>query len=107
MGKFQAGNRYATVIKVLERIPSWRRGISGKTPACEQEWDWFKRILWEFRAGKGNIWENFRLYKGNIFPDRKSLVSDPPAGEGKTVKPYFTVYETSVNQLNFTVEHSK
>ena len=36
--------------------------------------------------------ENFRLNKGNIFPSRKSLVSDIPAGEGKTAKPFFTVY---------------
>jgi hypothetical protein len=35
--------------------------------------------------------ENFRLSKGNIFPSRKSLVSDIPAGEGKTAKPFFTV----------------
>ncbi len=33
--------------------------------------------------------ENFRLNKGNIFPSRKSLVSDIPAGEGKTAKPFF------------------
>jgi hypothetical protein len=25
------------VIKDLRRIPGWRRGKSGKTPACEQE----------------------------------------------------------------------
>jgi hypothetical protein len=36
--------------------------------------------------------ENFRLYKGNIFPSRKSLVCDIPAGEGKTAKLIFTVY---------------
>ncbi len=36
--------------------------------------------------------ENFRLNKGNIVPSRKSLVSDIPAGEGKTAKPFFTVY---------------
>ncbi len=36
--------------------------------------------------------ENFRLNKGNIFPSRKSLVSDIPAGEGKTAKHFFTVY---------------
>jgi hypothetical protein len=36
--------------------------------------------------------ENFRLNKGNIFPSRKSLVSDIPAGEGKTAKLFFTVY---------------
>jgi hypothetical protein len=41
---------------------------------------------------KVNIWENFRLYKGNIFPSRKSVVSDIPAGEGKTAKSFFTVY---------------
>jgi hypothetical protein len=35
--------------------------------------------------------EKFRLNKGNIFPSRKSLVSDIPAGEGKTAKPFFTV----------------
>jgi hypothetical protein len=35
--------------------------------------------------------ENFRLNKGNIFPSRKSLVSDIPAGEGKTAKHFFTV----------------
>jgi hypothetical protein len=35
--------------------------------------------------------ENFRLNKVNIFPSRKSLVSDIPAGEGKTAKPLFTV----------------
>ncbi len=35
--------------------------------------------------------ENFRLNKGNIFPSRKSLVSDIPAGEGKTAKLFFTV----------------
>ncbi len=44
---------------------------------------------------KGNIWENFRLYKRNIVPARKSLVSDIPAGEGKTAKPFFTVYISS------------
>jgi hypothetical protein len=33
--------------------------------------------------------ENFRLNKGNIFPSRKSLVSDIPAEEGKTAKPFF------------------
>ncbi len=37
--------------------------------------------------------ENFRLNKGNIFPPRKILVSDIPSGEGKTAKPFFTVYE--------------
>jgi hypothetical protein len=37
--------------------------------------------------------ENFRLNKGNIFPSRKSLVSDIPAGEGKTAKPFFTVQD--------------
>jgi hypothetical protein len=36
--------------------------------------------------------ENFRLNKGNIFPSRKSLVSDIPSGEGKTANPFFTVY---------------
>jgi hypothetical protein len=36
--------------------------------------------------------ENFRLNKGNIFPYRKSLVSDIPAGKGETAKPFFTVY---------------
>ncbi len=36
--------------------------------------------------------ENFRLHKGNIFPSRKSLVSDIPSGEGKTAKHFFTVY---------------
>jgi hypothetical protein len=46
-------------------------------------------ILWDFRPGKGNIWENFRLYKGNIIPSRKSVVSDIPAGEGKTAKSFF------------------
>jgi hypothetical protein len=35
--------------------------------------------------------ENFRLNKGNIFPSIKSLVSDIPAEEGKTAKPFFTV----------------
>ncbi len=35
--------------------------------------------------------ENFRLIKGNIFQSSKSLVSDIPAGEGKTAKPFFTV----------------
>ncbi len=35
--------------------------------------------------------EKFRLNKGNIFPSRKSLVSDIPSGEGKTAKPFFTV----------------
>ena len=35
--------------------------------------------------------ENFRLNKGNIFPSRKSLVSDIPSGEGKTAKHFFTV----------------
>jgi hypothetical protein len=39
--------------------------------------------------------ENFRLNKGNIFPSRKSLVSDIPAGEGKTAKPFFTVWDKS------------
>ncbi len=38
--------------------------------------------------------ENFRLNKGNIFPSRKSLVSDIPSGEGKTAKHFFTVYLT-------------
>ncbi len=33
--------------------------------------------------------ENCRLNKGNIFPSIKSLVSDIPAGEGKTAKPFF------------------
>ncbi len=28
---------YKWVIKDLGRIPAWRRGISGKTPVCEQE----------------------------------------------------------------------
>ncbi len=35
---------------------------------------------WLFLAGKGNIGEISRLCKGNIFPARKSLVSDIPAG---------------------------
>ncbi len=39
--------------------------------------------------------ENFRLNKGNIFPSRKSLVSDIPAGEGKTAKLFFTVHVPS------------
>jgi hypothetical protein len=33
------------VIKDLGKIPAWRRGISGKTHACEQEHYLFKRIL--------------------------------------------------------------
>ncbi len=40
--------------------------------------------------------ENFRLNKGNIFPSRKSLVSDIPAGEGKTAKPFITVWRSRV-----------
>ncbi len=38
-------------------------------------------------------WErgNFRLNKGNIFPSRKSLVSDIPAREGKTANLYYGV----------------
>ncbi len=47
--------------------------------------------------------ENFRLNKGNIFPSRKSLVSDIPAGEGKTAKPFFTVHiQVSVSDLYIT-----
>ncbi len=38
---------------------------------------------------------SLHLYKRNIFPARKSLVSDIPAGEGKTAKPFFTVYISS------------
>jgi hypothetical protein len=29
-----------------------------------------------------------RLYRGNVFQARKSLVSDIPDGEGKTAKPF-------------------
>ena len=76
------------VIKDLGRIPTCRRGISGKTPVCEQ-----KHQLIHKDSVRIPAWEreNFRLNKGNIFPSRKSLVSDIPAGEGKTAKPFFTV----------------
>ncbi len=42
--------------------------------------------------------ENFRLNKGNIFPSSKSLVSDIPPWEGKTAKPFFTVYRCIANR---------
>ncbi len=76
------------VIKDLGRIPAWRRGISGKTPVCEQ-----KHQLIQKDSVRIPAWEreNFRLNKGNIFPSRKSLVSDFPSGEGKTAKHFFTV----------------
>ncbi len=52
--------------------------------------------------------ENFRLNKGNIFPSRKSLVSDIPAEEGKTAKHFFTVQSTKcviyfVNSIRYFV----
>ncbi len=43
--------------------------------------------------------ENFRLNKGNIFPSKKSLVSDIPSGEGKTAKHFFTVYKESMEYI--------
>jgi hypothetical protein len=77
------------VIKDLGRIPVWRGGISGKTPVWEQE-----HYLIQKDSVRIPAWEreNFRLNMGNIFPSRKSLVSDIPAGEGNTAKPFFTVY---------------
>jgi hypothetical protein len=36
-GKFSGWEQVHKVIKDLGRIPPWRSGISGKTPACEQE----------------------------------------------------------------------
>ncbi len=51
--------------------------------------------------------ENFRLKKGNIFPSRKSLVSDIPAGEGKTAKPFLTVYPPILeSRFRFSVSYS-
>ncbi len=48
--------------------------------------------------------EYFRLNKGNIFPSRKSLVSDIPAGEGKTAKHFFTVYNLTLKGLGPAIE---
>ena len=92
-GKLQAGKRYTNELsKILEEFPPGEEEYTGKLLPVNRNTNWFKRILWEFRAGKGNIWENFRLYKGNVFPSRKSLVSDIPAGEGKIAKSFFMVY---------------
>ncbi len=40
--------------------------------------------------------ENFRLNKGNIFPSRKSLISDILAGEGENRETFF--YGVGLNQ---------
>jgi hypothetical protein len=40
--------------------------------------------------------ENFRLKKGNIFPSRKSLISDIPAGGRENRKTFFYGAEMNV-----------
>ncbi len=50
-------------IKDLGRIPSWKAENPGKLLPANRNTIWFKRILWQFRAGKRNIRENSRLHK--------------------------------------------
>jgi hypothetical protein len=45
----------------------WERGVTQNDS---------KGFCEKFALGKGKIRENSRLHKGNIFPARKSLVSD-------------------------------
>ncbi len=78
--------------KVLETIPFRAGNRYTNELSKNRNTNWFKRILWVFRAGNGNIRENSRLHKGNIFPARKSLVSDIPAGSREINWNYFTVY---------------
>jgi hypothetical protein len=49
----------------LGRIPAWRRGMSGKTPACEQ-----KHLLIQKYSVRIPAWEkeNFRLNIGKHIP---------------------------------------
>ncbi len=89
-GKLQAGKRYTNKLsKILGKFPPGEEEYPGKLLPVNRNTIWFKRILWEFRAGKGNIRENFRLYKGNIFPSRKRRVSDIPAGGRENRKTFF------------------
>ncbi len=58
----------------------------------------------KFPGWERDIWQNFRLYKGNIFPSRKSVVSDIPAGEGKTAKSFLRCTVSSTNHSLYSVE---
>jgi hypothetical protein len=75
------------------KIPGWpleRRPGSHKIRPLRKKFCPFK-----FMAGKENIRENSSLHKGNIFPARKSLVSDIPARSWKRDREFF--YSDSLN----------
>jgi hypothetical protein len=58
------------LIKYFGRIPNRRRELSRKLLPANRTTNGFKRILWEFHTGKGNIRENSSLHKRNIFPGK-------------------------------------
>ncbi len=80
---------------------NWGKRKSGKLLSVNRNITWFKRILWEFRAGKMNIRKNSRLRNGNILPARKNLVSDIPAGSRERDWDFFSCSALAPGPLTF------
>ncbi len=59
--------------KILEEFPAAEEEYPGKLLPANINTNWFKRILWKFQAGRGNIWGNSMLHWGNKLTNRKSL----------------------------------
>jgi hypothetical protein len=74
-----------------------------ETPACEKKTLTDSNGFCEIAAWES---EKCRLNKGNIFPSRKSLVSDIPAGEGKTAKPFLRCNFDRVSMKNIFLLHN-
>jgi hypothetical protein len=51
----------------LEKFPAGEEEYPEKLLPAIRYTNFFKRILCDFQAGKGSIWENSRLHKGGIF----------------------------------------
>ncbi len=84
-----SGEQHA--IKDLWRIPSLKAENPGKLQPANRNTNWFKRILWEFRVGKGNIRENSRLHKETYSRLGRAWSVTSRLGSGKGTGTFFTV----------------